>query len=66
MKPRLNHQQRKQQKAERKLEAMVKYGTKSEQETKMAITDYTRKYGDNPFIMRLLNDYETGLRSAGA
>ncbi len=62
MKPRINRQVRKQLKAERKLEAMVKYQTKSIQETKMAITSYVQSYGNTFFIDRLTDDYEKILR----
>ena len=65
MKLRINHQIRKQLKAERKLEAMVKYETQSSDEIRSAILVYTKKYGDNFFIVSLTKDYERNLRSAG-
>lgn len=66
MKPRImNKGIRKQQKAERKLEAMVKYQTKTIQETRMAITTYVRNYGNTFFIERLTDDYEQILRGIG-
>lgn len=65
MKPRLNHQMRKQLKAERKLEAMVKYEIQSSDQIRSALISYANKYGDNFFIRGLTKDYERNLRSVG-
>ncbi len=63
MMPRLlNKKQRRQRKAERKLEAMVKYQDRSTTEIKMAITSYVRDYDNNFFIMNLLERYKQSQR----
>lgn len=65
MKPRINKVMRKQRKAQRKLEAMVKYQDRSTTQINMAITTYVRDYGNNQFIMNLLDEYKHSLRGTG-
>ena len=65
MKPRINHQMRKQLRQQKKLEKMVEYWTLDTTEIRVALVGYTRKYGEDMFIRRLSGDYYNKLRRMG-